>query len=73
MKLYIAQYFYWEEDHIIGVFSTKDKAEAAINDFIDKNKEKIPEECSIESKNCCSILEYELDIPNTKFREYEDL
>lgn len=63
MKLYIAQFFFWEEDHIIGIFSTKEKAEIAIQDFIKHNKKYLLEGCQGKIE-ACSILEYDLNVPN---------
>lgn len=64
MKVYISQYFYWEQEHIIGVFSTKEKAENAIQAFIAHNETYLLKGCNDKVNNCCSILEYDLDIPN---------
>ena len=64
MKLYVAQYFYYEEEHIIGVFSTKEKADNAIQAFINRYKNYLSKDCLSMDNSCCSVLEYSLDKPN---------
>ncbi|HBG48537.1 MAG TPA: hypothetical protein DDW90_03330 [Cyanobacteria bacterium UBA9971] len=57
MTLYFAQYFYWEQEHIIGVFADKEKSQEAINKFIAKNKINFPDD-AMTSENCCCSIQF---------------
>ena len=38
MKVYTANYFDWDNNNFLGVFSTSEKAIEALNEFYKKNK-----------------------------------
>ena len=72
MILYVAQYVYFDQDHIIGVFSDKQNAKTAIDEFACKNRNHIPVMNFLSIEERCEIVEYELDVCKVKLEHLMD-
>jgi len=72
MILCVAQYVYFDQEHIIGVFSDKQNADTAIVEFANKNRKHIPIMNMLSIEERCQILEFELNVPKLKLEDLMD-